>query len=75
MLKIFRHFKLSNQKCPKAMLRSLTRSFVPVLGSKAASTTTSVRPGTKYGGKTTVTLIPGMRYLLKHDCKRYLIQI
>lgn len=41
------------------MLRLLTRSFLPVVGSKAASTSTAIKPGTKYGGKTTVTLIPG----------------
>jgi len=41
------------------MLRSLARPLVPLIGSKTASTTSSIRPGTKYGGKTTVTLIPG----------------
>ncbi|XP_063685229.1 uncharacterized protein LOC134819503 isoform X2 [Bolinopsis microptera] len=40
------------------MLRSLARPLVSLTGCKAASTTTGIKPGTKYGGKTTVTLIP-----------------
>lgn len=40
------------------MFRSLVRPFVASVNSKAASTS-PIAPGTKYGGKTTVTLIPG----------------
>ena len=41
------------------MLRAFVGPLIPIVGSKAASTTAAISPGTKYGGKTTVTLIPG----------------
>ena len=41
------------------MLRALVQPCISNAICKAASTSAAIKPGTKYGGKTTVTLIPG----------------